>query len=279
MPMVRGAAGGQKSGSTNFGREDLRRSCRLPSRASGLVTNGIGGYASGTVGGSQTRRYHGLLIAALQPPVGPHTAGFGDRRNRFTMPERTSRLPLIAGPAGRSIQKAFYSSRIFIWKARRRCGLMLSRMRCWRSASGWARAKTRRTFNTRCCGESSAVEMDLKALVNYRDFHSLTQAGDWRMNIALVEQGVKVLAFEGAAPFYFENAVQRPASRATSGNSGCNYSEETRAWPERQGRSPVCRAVSQPDSKSVRASRSSPLRKWRLRLMAKPFGRSMPITM
>ncbi|MGD0910163.1 MAG: glycogen debranching enzyme N-terminal domain-containing protein, partial [Candidatus Acidiferrales bacterium] len=29
-----------------------------------LVTNGIGGYASGTVLGPITRRYHGLLIAA-----------------------------------------------------------------------------------------------------------------------------------------------------------------------------------------------------------------------
>src|SRR5258708_35023891 len=35
-----------------------------------LVTNGIGGYASGTIAASQTRRYHGLLVAALQPPVG-----------------------------------------------------------------------------------------------------------------------------------------------------------------------------------------------------------------
>ena len=33
-----------------------------------LVTNGIGGYASGTMAGGITRRYHGLLIAALQPP-------------------------------------------------------------------------------------------------------------------------------------------------------------------------------------------------------------------
>ncbi|CAN5875895.1 amylo-alpha-1,6-glucosidase [soil metagenome] len=30
-----------------------------------LVTNGLGGYASGTIFGAQTRRYHGLLIAAL----------------------------------------------------------------------------------------------------------------------------------------------------------------------------------------------------------------------
>ncbi|MFN2459148.1 MAG: amylo-alpha-1,6-glucosidase [Candidatus Velthaea sp.] len=34
-----------------------------------LVTNGRGGYASGTVAGTLTRRYHGLLVAALQPPV------------------------------------------------------------------------------------------------------------------------------------------------------------------------------------------------------------------
>ena len=35
-----------------------------------LVTNGLGGYASGTVSGAATRRYHGLLIAALPAPFG-----------------------------------------------------------------------------------------------------------------------------------------------------------------------------------------------------------------
>ncbi len=35
-----------------------------------LVTNGLGGYASGTVAGVLTRRYHGLLIAALPAPFG-----------------------------------------------------------------------------------------------------------------------------------------------------------------------------------------------------------------
>src|ERR1700730_13052715 len=34
-----------------------------------LVTNGIGGFASGTVSGNLTRRYHGFLVAALPPPV------------------------------------------------------------------------------------------------------------------------------------------------------------------------------------------------------------------
>lgn len=35
-----------------------------------LVTNGLGGYASGTVAGVASRRYHGLLIAALPAPWG-----------------------------------------------------------------------------------------------------------------------------------------------------------------------------------------------------------------
>jgi predicted glycogen debranching enzyme len=35
-----------------------------------LVTNGLGGYASGTVAGVITRRYHGVLIAALPAPLG-----------------------------------------------------------------------------------------------------------------------------------------------------------------------------------------------------------------
>lgn len=34
-----------------------------------LETNGLGGYASGTCAGAHTRRYHGLLIAAVQPPT------------------------------------------------------------------------------------------------------------------------------------------------------------------------------------------------------------------
>ena len=34
-----------------------------------IITNGIGGYASSTIIGANTRKYHGLLIAALTPPA------------------------------------------------------------------------------------------------------------------------------------------------------------------------------------------------------------------
>src|ERR1051326_297256 len=35
-----------------------------------IVTNGLGGYASASVSGACTRRYHGLLIASLPAPLG-----------------------------------------------------------------------------------------------------------------------------------------------------------------------------------------------------------------
>src|SRR5688500_836789 len=43
---------------------------RPDAKAEWLVTNGIGGEASGTVAGDTTRRYHGLLVSALPNPVG-----------------------------------------------------------------------------------------------------------------------------------------------------------------------------------------------------------------
>src|SRR4051812_38192395 len=60
--------------------DEVTRSVRLPPEADArvskltdrewLVTNGIGGYASSSAGCINTRRYHGLLIAALPNPFG-----------------------------------------------------------------------------------------------------------------------------------------------------------------------------------------------------------------
>jgi predicted glycogen debranching enzyme len=41
-----------------------------PPRREWLVTNGLGGYAAGTVAGVMTRRYHGMLVASLPAPLG-----------------------------------------------------------------------------------------------------------------------------------------------------------------------------------------------------------------
>jgi predicted glycogen debranching enzyme len=59
---------------------DVQRIIRRPQDSTGsqdpqprrewLVTNGLGGYSSGTVAGVVTRRYHGLLVASLPAPLG-----------------------------------------------------------------------------------------------------------------------------------------------------------------------------------------------------------------
>ncbi len=54
-----------------------------------LVTNGLGGYASGTIDGVTTRRYHGLLIAALAEPEG-RTVLLNRLDERLRLPDGTS---------------------------------------------------------------------------------------------------------------------------------------------------------------------------------------------
>ena len=61
-----------------------------------LVTDGLGGYASGTVAGLRTRRYHGLLVTATAPAGASRMLGLaaldtvvviGDRRHRLATHE------------------------------------------------------------------------------------------------------------------------------------------------------------------------------------------------
>lgn len=49
---------------------DINGDWGIASHLEWLETNGMGGYASSTAACSNSRRYHGLLIAAVQPPVG-----------------------------------------------------------------------------------------------------------------------------------------------------------------------------------------------------------------
>jgi predicted glycogen debranching enzyme len=55
-----------------------------------LVSNGLGGYASGTIAGVTTRRYHGLLVAALPNPLG-RTMMFNHLSEQVRLPDGTVR--------------------------------------------------------------------------------------------------------------------------------------------------------------------------------------------
>jgi len=171
-----------------------------------LVTNGIGGFASGTVAGSAARRYHGLLIAALAPPLG-RTQLVAAMDETVHYSETRFSLATHCWASGGVDPEGFLNIESFhlegtkpVWTFALADALVEKRV--------WMRQGENTTFiEYTLVRGSSALEMELKALVNYRDFHSLTQAGDWRMKITLVEHGVKVQGFDGAVPFYLMNAT------------------------------------------------------------------------
>jgi predicted glycogen debranching enzyme len=217
-----------------FGREICGDLAAAESRE-WLVTNGIGGYASGTIAGSQTRRYHGLLVAALQPPVGRtqlvsaideivHYAGedFSLATHRWASG--------AVDPQGHLYLEDFHlEGSTPVWTYALDDALLEKRV--------WMRQGENTTYIQYTLARgSSAMEMEWKALVNYRDFHSLTHAGDWRMNIAPVENGVRVLAFDGAAPFYLKSsaAICEPRHEWFL---GCYFAAETeRGLSDREDR-------------------------------------------
>jgi predicted glycogen debranching enzyme len=52
---------------------------------------------------------------------------------------------------------------------------------------------------------NNSLRLECKALVNYRDYHSTTHAGNWQMHVESIEHGIRVTAFDGAAPFYLSS--------------------------------------------------------------------------
>lgn len=75
-----------------------------------LVTNGLGGYASGTVAGAVTRRYHGLLVAALPAPLG-RTVMFNHLLEELRLPGgRRIALGGTENTGGRSVPGASFFS-------------------------------------------------------------------------------------------------------------------------------------------------------------------------
>jgi predicted glycogen debranching enzyme len=170
-----------------------------------IVTNGVGGFASGTIAGCATRRYHGLLIAALQPPVGRTLLVSGlDEIVRYSGAEYSLATHQWAGqvvdPKGfLNIESFRLDGMTPVWTYALADALLEKRV--------WMRHGQNTTYveYTMVRG-SSGVDLDLKALVNYRDFHGSTHAGDWRMKIEAVENGAQVTAFDGATPFYLKCA-------------------------------------------------------------------------
>ena len=187
-----------------FGREICGNLSAAESRE-WLVTNGIGGFASGTIAEDMTRRYHGLLIAALQPPLGrTQLVAAIDESVLYSGASYALATHRWASgavdPQGFLLLESFrLEGTIPVWTYALADALLEKRV--------WMQQGENTTFiHYTLSRASSPLEMDLKCLVNFRDFHSSTHAGDWHMKIVSVEHGVMVLPFEGATPFYLKSA-------------------------------------------------------------------------
>lgn len=196
----------------SFGREICGDLAEAESRE-WLVTNGLGGFASGTIAGLLTRSYHGLLVAALSPP---------------------GRRTLLVTKIDESVE---YSGQTFALGANRWTGGAIEpqgfrniqsfrlegTVPAWTFALGDALIEKRVWMehgrNVTCVryelarGESAA-NLSLKVLVNYRDFNGSTHANGWRMDVQPVERGITVTAYSGATPFFLlsDKAKGEPAN-------------------------------------------------------------------
>jgi predicted glycogen debranching enzyme len=165
-----------------------------------LCTNGIGGFASGTVAGLLTRRYHGLLVAALTPPLGRTVLV---SKLDETLNYDTIRQPLFANrwgdgnvdPHGYVDLEHFHlDGTTPVWTYA--CADALVEKRVWMEQG----ANTTYVQYRLLRGQASA-ELEVKALVNYRDYHGTTRGHGWQMGVERVPHGVKVTAYDGARPF------------------------------------------------------------------------------
>jgi predicted glycogen debranching enzyme len=162
-----------------------------------LSTNGLGGYASGTVCGANTRRYHGLLVAALDPP--------GQR----TVPlSRLDETVIVGGdvyeigvnfwssgataPDGFRHLRSFWADPVPTWEYQIGLGRLMKRVASLRGRDAVA-------ISYRLEG-GPPVRLELKILANSRDFHGDTHGhADWHFRQEVAEPNrLRIAAWDGA---------------------------------------------------------------------------------
>lgn len=175
-----------------------------------LVTNGIGGFAAGTICGTNTRRYHGLLVAALAPP-GARTllvAALDMSVIHDAIEYRLATHEFSDGtvaPQGHLQLESFHLDH---------------GMPVWRYAIADALVEKRLLMqpghNTTLVGlrllrAAAPLQVELTPLCCYRDYHSHGHGG-WQPGLREIPNGCEIEAFPGAVPYRLrcEGAVFTP---------------------------------------------------------------------
>ncbi|MFN2598114.1 MAG: amylo-alpha-1,6-glucosidase [Pyrinomonadaceae bacterium] len=137
-----------------------------------LETNGLGGYASSTVAGENTRRYHGLLVAADPPPTRrvvllsklEEVLVFGGERFEIS----TNRYePDVVSPRGYLSQTGFRLDPFPVFTFRAGAFEIEKRV-----VAAYGRNATAVRYTFRAPKDARAT-FELRPLVAFRDYHSL----------------------------------------------------------------------------------------------------------
>jgi predicted glycogen debranching enzyme len=164
-----------------------------------LVTNGLGGYASSTVSGLNTRRYHGLLVAALRPPV-LRTALV----SKMEASVRYGDIAVALGtneyadgtidPSGYRYLESFRlegSIPLWTWTI----GDARLEQRLW-----MAHSKNTTYIDYQMIQGSLPLEIELQPLCTYRDFH-WQHRGKVDYSVRALADGFEMTAYSGATPY------------------------------------------------------------------------------
>ena len=163
-----------------------------------LVTNGIGGYAMSTVAGLHTRRYHGLLVAAMNPPT--------DRRvlvNKVVLSVRQNDgqpLELDVNEFPDAIHPHGYTHLQYFW--RQPLPTQLFKVEDKRiTVTTWMLHGSNTTFLRYANLSEEETLVRLMPLLNNRDYHHLSHED--RLDMAVTENEGYLAVTSNNGPDYF----------------------------------------------------------------------------
>jgi predicted glycogen debranching enzyme len=172
-----------------------------------LLTNGLGGFASSTVVGCNTRRYHGLLVAATLPPVGRVMAvnRVGEML-RFDGDERLREFSVNQFAEGFHPHGEQYLRRFDLWDTARweydveGVRVVKELQLLWMKNVAALRYTVEPPRGRR-------VELGLQPFVSLRDFHHSRRAGDIRFDVGKGADGRSVhVDYETLAAYLWADA-------------------------------------------------------------------------
>ncbi|MFN2277067.1 MAG: amylo-alpha-1,6-glucosidase [Candidatus Promineifilaceae bacterium] len=192
----------------DFGR-DLCGDLAIAGKREWLVTNGIGGFAAGTIANMLTRRYHGLLMAALNPPLGrtllvaklDETAEYNGVHAEsghyypLFVNNWSDGTPLVEPNGHHHINRFHLEGTSPVWTFALANALLEKRI--------WMQPGANTTYvHYHLARATAPLLLQAKLFANYRDYHSTTIINDWQPEILPIERGLRISMFPGAEPFY-----------------------------------------------------------------------------